>query len=475
MDACLAAAIMAWVAEPFFASLGGGGFVAIATPEGRTEVIDGNDAMPAHPPEQPGQGIQEVYVPDYGDGTRMGIGGGSVAVPGVLASVRAAWERHGHIEWAALFENAISAARKGIPFPKTSSYYLSVTFDYIWSRYDATRALYTSDDRPLREGEHFVQGELADTLEAIATEGSESFYRGTLGERISRAVQADGGFMRTADLESYTAEVRDPIATEAFGWQISCNPPPAVGGVVLAHMLALLEGAGLGDPVERLRAIVRAQEAAVNYRKENYQDPSDIASAWAEALAGLPRRSPSTTHSSVADADGYVCALSESNGYGSGLMVNGILLNNSLGEEELNPLGVHRLQPGTRCHSNMAPTIARGHDATASGGAERVVGLGSPGADRIVGAIAQTLIRLAVDGDTLADAVRGPRAHLDHRPQGPTLCFEGGLPGAELDYVPRPYDDIHMYFGAVQVASVSSDGTIDAAHDPRRSGGSVLI
>ena len=125
------------------------------------------------------------------------------------------------------------------------------------------------------------------------------------------------------------------------------------------------------------------------------------------------------------------------------------------------------LAPGMRCHSNMTPTIASGPG--------KVVGMGSPGADRIVGAIAQTLMRMAVDGDSLEAAVSAPRAHLDPRPEGETLCYEPGLPGEQIGFLSRPYDDIHMYFGAVQAASVSEDGTVDAIHDPRRSGGRVLI
>jgi gamma-glutamyltranspeptidase/glutathione hydrolase len=249
-------------------------------------------------------------------------------------------------------------------------------------------------------------------------------------------------------------------------------------------MLALLHSADLGDPVERLRSIVEAQRMATGYRRERYGDPTGIASAFQEAIDGLhggrkhaedsitrltgrALRSQDTTHGSAADSDGYVCSITESNGYGAGLVVQGMLLNNSLGEEELNPLGVHGLTPGSRCHSNMAPTIASGPGL--------VVGLGSPGADRIVGAIAQTLMRMAVDGDSLQDAVAAPRAHLDPRPEGETLCFEPGLPGDELDFESRPYDNIHMFFGAVQAASVADDGTVAAIHDPRRSGGHVLI
>jgi gamma-glutamyltranspeptidase/glutathione hydrolase len=144
-----------------------------------------------------------------------------------------------------------------------------------------------------------------------------------------------------------------------------------------------------------------------------------------------------------------------------------MLLNNTLGEEELNPLGFHRLPPGSRCHSNMAPTIARGPDKT--------VAMGSPGADRIVGAIAQTFLRLALDGASLAEAVAGPRAHLDVRPEGERLCYEPGLDGDKVGYTPRPYDAPHMFFGAVQAASVTADGVVDAAHDARRSGGTALV
>ena len=130
-------------------------------------------------------------------------------------------------------------------------------------------------------------------------------------------------------------------------------------------------------------------------------------------------------------------------------------------------MGAHRLTPGSRCHSNMTPTVASGPD--------RVVGLGSPGADRIVGAVAQTFLRLAIDGLGLADAVAAPRAHLAMKPSGPLLCYERGLPGEDLPYALRPYAEPHMYFGAVQAASVADDGTVDAAHDPRRSGASTLI
>lgn len=461
---------MAWVAEPFFVSIGGSGFIAVRTPEGEVEVIDGNNTMPLNPPNSPGQGIDRIFL-DYSNGMYTGIGAGSIGVPGILAAARAAWERHGKIEWSALFEDAITAAREGIAFPKTSAYYLSVTWEAIWSKFKHAHLLFSDDSgQPLVEGSPMKQPELAESLQQIADEGPEAFYRGGLARELTDEIAAGEGLITLEDLEKYTAEIRAPISTQAFGWKVESNPPPSVGGAVLVHMLALLDEAKLDDPLDRLRAIVEAQRAAVGYRLERYQDPGAIAGAFEEALETLrsrSMRSPSTTHASAADRDGYACSITASNGYGSGLVVHGMLLNNTLGEEELNPLGVHRLPPGSRCHSNMSPTIASGPDQT--------VALGSPGADRIVSSIVQTFLRIAVDGESLGDAVAAPRAHLDPRRDGELLCYELDLPGADLGYTPRHYDEIHMYFGAVQAASVTSDGKVDAAFDPRRSGGSALV
>ncbi len=470
VDAALASGIMGWVAEPFFASLGGSGFVLVRKPDGVVEVIDGNNMMPLTVPDEPGQGMKRIFLPDYADGIYMGIGGGSVSVPGILAAVETAWERHGKIEWAALFEDAIDVARTGLAFPKTSDYYLSCTWGEIWSKYEGGRKLFHVDGRPMREGDALVQPELADTLEEIANKGCDAFYKGSIASDIADAIAADNGFLGLADLEAFEAEIRGTVSTNAFGWMIESNPPPAVGGAVLVHMLAVLDGTELSDPVERLRAVVEAQRAAVGWRRERYHDPLQIAAAFQEALDELSARvqgPESTTHTSAADADGYACSLTESNGYGAGLVVRGVLLNNTLGEEELNPLGAHRLPPGSRTQSNMAPTIASTNGTA--------VALGSPGADRIVGAIAQTFLHIAVDGKSLSEAVAAPRAHLDPRPEGETLCFEPGLPGDQLPFFQRPYGDTHMYFGAVQAASVTDTGAVDAAHDPRRSGGSALV
>ena len=213
VDACLASAVMAWVAEPCFASVSGAGFVTVHDPSGEVIVYDGNCAMPLVPPQDRGQGVSRIYL-EYSNGMYTGIGGGSVAVPGVLAAVHRAWERHGSIEWEALFEPAIRAARKGLPLPKTCDYYLKQTWG-IWSRYDSARALLGSGDCPLEENEALMQAELADALEAIARSGPQVFYSGELGRELAAAIAADGGLVTIEDLASYEVGERAPVVTDA--------------------------------------------------------------------------------------------------------------------------------------------------------------------------------------------------------------------------------------------------------------------
>ena len=139
-------------------------------------------------------------------------------------------------------------------------------------------------------------------------------------------------------------------------------------------------------------------------------------------LAGLPT-SVSTANISVVDADGTACAVTVSSGYGAGITVpgTGMLLNNALGEPELNRLGLHRLAPGTRLASNMAPTTGR----TADG---RVLAIGSPGADRITTALMQVLGQGCLHGADLRHAIEAPRLHVRFGPTGPRSSSTRRMP-----------------------------------------------
>ncbi len=106
------------------------------------------------------------------------------------------------------------------------------------------------------------------------------------------------------------------------------------------------------------------------------------------------------------DADGWACAVTTSNGEGSGVVVpgTGVHLNNVLGEEDLSPLGFHVEPPGRRLPSMMAPTVVL-HD----GVAQLVVG--SAGSNRIRSALLQVIVNVVDRGLAAQAAVDAPRVH----------------------------------------------------------------
>ena len=214
----------------------------------------------------------------------------------------------------------------------------------------------------------------------------------------------------------------------------------------------------------------------LGYRVAHLDPAEDLTAAGAELLALVDAQGwrgltgpASTAHVSVVDGDGNACAITCSSGYGSGATVpgTGMLLNNALGEPELNRRGLHALAPGTRLASNMAPTTGRSDDGA-------VLAAGSPGADRITTALLQVLGAFCLDDVRLQEAIDAPRLHLrvDARRQRP-VEHEADLPGAaELaaaaGLAAREHPVRHMYFGGVGVALRGRDGGLQAAADPRR-------
>jgi gamma-glutamyltranspeptidase/glutathione hydrolase len=254
-------------------------------------------------------------------------------------------------------------------------------------------------------------------------------------------------------------------------WTVALNPPPSVGGPMLAAMLGELAARSPGwswaDVIEIQRRVL-AYRVAVHDRSADLLADGHalLESVDRHGLAGLPT-SASTSHVSAADSEGGACSITMSSGYGAGIVIpgTGILLNNALGEPELNRLGVHALPPGTRLASNMAPVTARDD-------AGRRLAVGSPGADRITTALMQVLGQALLCGVGLAEAIEAPRLHVrfgedgtpvvEHEPDPSIAAAVGpsGLPASE-------YPSKHMYFGGVGAAQFEG-GRVHAAGDSRR-------
>lgn len=473
VDAAIAAMVTATATEPGIVSPLGGCYINIWPAHGDPVVVDGNVEMPGRgaEPARFGTGLIEC-VTAYGGGLTTYAGPGSVATPGMFAGMGVAHELHGRAPWAELLHTAVGAAREGFQLSHTAASYFALVAHTIFAWDPQTRGLYTDDATGWGAG-HLIQDDnLADALEQIGQEGAQSLYTGDLAARIVADLTERGGLLTARDLAEYRPVVRSPLRTRLRGWDLACNPPPAIGGAVLTAMLRLLgEVTGTVAPAEAAQVM----RDVLDLRLDRMDIAEDLEAAGHELLetiaamgaVGLPRSS-STAHVSAVDSDGTACAITASSGYGSGMYLGGtgLLGNNALGEPELNRRGLHALRPGTRLASNMAPTTLRHGDGS-------VLAIGTPGADRITTALLQVLVHYCLHGESLQHAVDAPRLHVRHLEDGGVRIDheeDAGLAAALAGQsLPLHAHEPHaMFFGGVGAAVRTPDGELTAAADPRR-------
>lgn len=471
VDAALSAGLTAAVTHPGMCSLAGAAFVTVWPADGDPVLVDGGAGTPGRglDPEQRGQSGIEVHL-GYGGGLDTVVGAGSVATPGLLAACAAAADRFGRLPWRVLLEPAVEQTREGFPLPEACHDFLTHAHEPIYARDPRSRAALEGRDGGLAGPGETVRPEgLADSLEALAREGVDLFYRGEIGRRIARHVRDRGGSLTRRDLEAYRPLLRAPVGAELDGWRVATNPAPALGGRVLTALLRLSDRRPRdGWTAQEVRWLVRVQELVLGHREPDGALPDGVERLLGEA-AGTGGASSSTLHTSAVDADGTICSVTMSDGYGSGVMPpgTGIWLNNCLGERALNPGGLAGRPPGRRIPSHMAPTAARGPGGEA-------MAVGTPGAARIPTVTHQLLLNRIRLGMTLEESVRHPRLHVEDRPDRPRVACEPGLPVRAVERPVRRFEELSMFFGGAGVAVRGAGGALEATADPRRGGGTVL-
>ncbi len=473
VDAAIAAMCVAMTSEPGVVSPMGGAFVTIWPADADPVTIDGNVEMPGRglPAERFGQGLREIDLA-YGGGITIFGGFGAVALPGALSALGMAHERYGSGAWAQALEPAEKAARQGFRLGGAAASYLALTTDSLFGWDPEThRSVTREDGTALQAGDLVIDTALADTWRRLATEGAADAYTGEIGRALAAASEAGGGLITAADLAAYEPVVRTPLRLDLGRWDIATNPPPSVGGPMLAVMLGELVRRGSvawADVIEVQRQVLtyrsEVHDFSADLEEDGYRLLEDVRAA---GIAGLTTSS-STAHISAVDSDGLACAITASSGYSSGATIpgTGLVLNNCLGEPELNRLGLHALPPGTRLASNMAPSVARHRGGD-------VLAIGSPGADRITTALMQVLSRHCLLGMPLGEAIAAPRAHVrvvrgeptrvEHEPDDGIAAALGELGLEGREHAPQA-----MFFGGVGGASRSASGVLSAAGDPRR-------
>ena len=171
--------------------------------------------------------------------------GRTALVGGFMKGVEAAHRRFGRVPFRSLFEPAIYVADHGMPVTKGLAWFLSLRSQDL-KRLPATRAIFTKPDgSDYRAGDTFYQHQLAKTLRAVASDGTDYMYKGPWAKKLVAAVQADGGRMTLEDLAKYEVIWDEPLVGRFGDYQIYTNPPPNLGGVAVIEAQNLARAAGL--------------------------------------------------------------------------------------------------------------------------------------------------------------------------------------------------------------------------------------
>jgi gamma-glutamyltranspeptidase / glutathione hydrolase len=435
-DAAVAAALASGVAETIMTGLLGGGHALYWDAErAEARALDCFVAVPGRGGVRPATALVELHVPFGTELVHYAVGPASCGVPGLPAGLEELWRTHGRLPWPRLVEPALRLARAGVPLPPTHAACLEM-LEAVMTMNDGA-GIFAPEGRLLAAGEAPRQPGLATALELVAAEGAETFYRGTIAERLLALMDEKGGLVTPEDLATFRPRWSAPVEVDYAGMQVLTR-----GGLAgLAEVLAALPPLAEAAPLERARALVHA-------------------------LGRRPAGGPThTTNLVTVDRAGNACVLTSSLGLGSGDFLPGLdlHLNSMLGETDLvrEPLA-----PGERMESMMAPTIVLDPDGRLA------LAAGAAGGTRLRTALVAVLTGVLEERLPPRAAIERPRLH----PVGGTVHAEPGvdeaaLRGLEADgWKVRRWPSVHHYFGGA-----SAVGEAGAAGDPRRSGAGATL
>jgi len=422
VDAGVAIAFTLGVVEPASSGIGGDGFYHVTLAgSGEGFVYNGTGSAP-------GAATVERYRQLGGI---PATGPLSTSVPATVAGLAMMQAAHGRLPWSTLLEAAIGHARDG--FAATRVYTHLAQDNGRLLAADARTAKVFLDPHTGREpalGQLIVQADLARTLEEIAADGAETFYRGRLARRIAASAQAQGGLLTEADLAGCHAERVAPISIRYRGYEIRQTPPNSTGFVLLQEMKIAerfdLKSLAPGS-AELVHIMVEARKRAFLDRERYGADPrhgevpldrllsdayaDECAAAISRDRASAPERFTAaaggdTTYYCVVDGEGNAVSAIQSinSGYGSGVIAGdtGILLNNRVAYWHLEDGHPNQLKPGKRVrHTMNAPVVKKDGKLWCV--------FGTPGADNQVQVNFQVLVAMIDHGYDPQQALEMPR------------------------------------------------------------------
>mgnify|MGYP002606386637 CR=1 FL=1 len=495
VDAAVATAFAISVFEPNASGIGGGGFMLIRMAKtGKTVVIDYREKAPA-------KATPDMFVLDENGkvvNDEITVGGKASGVPGTVAGLLTALEKYGTMKRADVMAPAIKHAGEGIIVSKNLEGIIQDNYEKL-VKFDAASEVYLKDGLPYEAGDRLVNKDLAATLTKISKEGKKAFYEGEIAKKIADEVQKQGGLMTVEDLKNYTIEEREPVVGKYRDYTIISCPPASSGGTHIVQLLNMVENYDLkamGDNTESWHIWAESMKQAFADRAEYMGDTAyvkvplkgltskeyakevvkkiDLEKAGKDIKIGDPSKyeSGSTTHFSVMDKDGNMVAVTQTINYffGSGVVVpgTGIMMNNEMDDFVPQKNMKNSIEGGKRPLSSMSPTLVLDPKN------RPLMTIGSPGATRIIPAVALTISNVIDHGMTLQEAINAPRIA---QFQSGKLNAEGRMSFESYNKLQEMGHEINMrgtydnYFGGVQGVMMDYDTkTLQGGADPRRDG-----
>lgn len=506
IDAAIAIQAMLTLVEPQSSGIGGGAFILYWDNENKQlHTFDGRETAPSDvSPIMFMRGNKPIPWKE------AVVGGSSVGVPGVLRALELAHKEFGVLEWQRLFLDAAAIAEEGFTVTPRLEKLVGLDLHPGLQAFTNTKLYFYPGGTPIKAGYKRKNKKLARTLHGIALEGADYFYRGELAERIAKTVQNSSirpGVLSKDDIADYKALKRDAICGHYKKYKVCGMAPPASGGISVLQMLKMLEGFKLEqykpNSPEAIHLFTQASKLAfadrnmyiadtafsrlpfaalinqsyLRRRAEQISPDKNIrfarpGAAYSEAFLQTDNSYdlPNTSHISIVDKKGNAVSMTTSIefAFGSGLMVEGFLLNNQLTDFNFMPSKgayrvLNRVEPGKRPRSSMSPTMVFDENN------QLVLVIGSPGGSRIINYVAQTVVAILDWELNVQEAINLPK----YTNRNDYTAIEKGTDLEKLAEILKSKGhsklkiiDLNSGLHGIQI----KDGKLIGGADPRREG-----
>ncbi len=438
-DAMMATEMALAVAYPYAGNLGGGGFLVYRLADGSKGALDYREKAPL-------AATKDMYLDENGDviKDKSTVGSMAIGIPGTIAGVFEAQKRFGKLDVATILKPVIALAKNGYNITEKQETRIA-DYDSMFKAVNEKEILYNKN---LKAGDNLINVALAETLQRIAENGRDEFYKGETARKLVEFLQAKGSIITLEDLAKYEAKWRDPITFQYDDLTLTSMSPPSSGGICLNQIMTMIEPfdlKGFGhNSLKTIQVVVEAEKRAYADRGYYLGDPDFIDIPVKTLTSGIyltermqsftyenatpvdaiahgeivGYESDETTHYSIVDQFGNAIAVTTTlnGGYGSKLFADelGFFLNNEMDDFSSKPgepnyyglIGAeaNSIVPEKRMLSSMTPTIVEKDG-------EFYMSVGTPGGSTIITSVLQTILNVHEFELTMQDAVNAPRFH----------------------------------------------------------------